>query len=123
MQLGRSAFHKKVKELTGHTPADYLLEARMQHAANKLLTTELSVAEIAYLSGFRKPSYFNQKFKERFQCTPLHNIEKVNHLYRRLMQMMIVIDMERLQVYDATACCLFGLLLLFFRSAVVNDLS
>lgn len=70
MQLGRSAFHKKVKELTGHTPADYLLEARMQHAANKLLTTELSVAEIAYLSGFRKPSYFNQKFKERFQCTP-----------------------------------------------------
>lgn len=52
------------------TPFQYLLEYRIDVAANMLLHTEDSITEIALQTGFETSSYFSRNFKQYMQCTP-----------------------------------------------------
>ena len=54
------------------TPAKYLLQYRLDHAARLLAETSLRVNEIAERSGFPDMSYFNKCFKKYKGMTPLH---------------------------------------------------
>jgi transcriptional regulator GlxA family with amidase domain len=71
LALGERTLYRHTKELTGLTPAAYLRELRLQHA-RCLLEQQvcLSVAEVAYQSGFNDPSYFGQVFQKRFGKKP-----------------------------------------------------
>ena len=71
-QLGMSRvqLYRKVKALTGFTPVEQLRKARLSHARQLLLTTTLSVSEVAYQVGFTAPSYFTKCFKEEFGMLP-----------------------------------------------------
>lgn len=54
-----------------HTsPIDYLIHYRLKRAAKLLVTTRISVSEIARETGFENIGYFCRKFKEVFQMTP-----------------------------------------------------
>ena len=70
MSMSRSAFYKKVKRQTGFAPVDLIKEFRLSHAAELLQTTNHSITEIAYRSGFRDPGYFGKCFRKRFGMTP-----------------------------------------------------
>lgn len=70
MKMGRTAFFRKVKELTDCSPKQFLLKARMARAVQLLTSTEMSVAEISYKVGFAEPAYFNNSFKAQFGKTP-----------------------------------------------------
>ena len=75
MGLSRSAFYKKVKGLTGFAPVDLIKEFRLSHAAELLQTTTLSIAEVAYRSGFKDASYFGKCFRKRYGITPSEYIK------------------------------------------------
>jgi signal transduction histidine kinase/AraC-like DNA-binding protein/DNA-binding LacI/PurR family transcriptional regulator len=68
--LSRGHLHRKVKELTGAPPVDFLRNYRLRKAAILLLQDQLSVSEIAWQTGFSSPAYFSKRFKELFQMTP-----------------------------------------------------
>lgn len=70
---GYSEFYtmKLFKQYTGETIVDYSNKYRIYVAANKLLTTDKSVCEIAQEVGFTNISYFNRQFKRMFNLTPL----------------------------------------------------
>ncbi|MDR1624284.1 MAG: substrate-binding domain-containing protein [Tannerellaceae bacterium] len=68
--LSRGHLHRKIKELTGTPPVDFLRNYRLRKAAILLLQEQLSVSEIAYQTGFSSPAYFSKRFKELFQMTP-----------------------------------------------------
>jgi signal transduction histidine kinase/AraC-like DNA-binding protein len=68
--LSRSHLHRKVKELTGAPPVDFLRNYRLRKAAILLLQRQLSVSEIAWQTGFTSPAYFSKRFKELFLTTP-----------------------------------------------------
>jgi AraC-like DNA-binding protein len=70
MNMGRTKFFGKVKELTGLSPNKYLLNARMQRAADLLADGELTVAEVCYKVGIQDPSYFNKLFKSAYGVPP-----------------------------------------------------
>ena len=70
MNMGRTKFFGKVKELTGLSPNKYVLEARMRHAADLLAEGELTVAEVCYKVGIQDPSYFNKLFKAAYGVPP-----------------------------------------------------
>jgi AraC-like DNA-binding protein/ligand-binding sensor domain-containing protein len=59
----RSSLNRRMKQLMGVTPADFLKEARMKRAKQLLATTMRSVNEIAYGCGFSDPKYFSKCFK------------------------------------------------------------
>ena len=67
---GRTNFFKKVKQLTGLTPNDYIRKIRLEKAAELLLTTNMTAAEVAYKVGFDDQYYFSKSFKRYFGQPP-----------------------------------------------------
>lgn len=70
MLLGRTIFFRKVKEVTGYSPKEYLRVRRMKKAAELLQEGQLSVSEIAYTVGISDPFYFSKCFKQQFGMAP-----------------------------------------------------
>lgn len=70
MGYRRSVFYKKVKALTGLTPADYIRTLRMNRAAEMLKEETISVAEVSYKVGISDPHYFTKVFKQQFGVSP-----------------------------------------------------
>lgn len=66
----RSSLNRKTKTLLGVTPADFLKEARLKHAAQLLRTTTETQAQVAYMCGFSDPKYFAKCFKASYGVTP-----------------------------------------------------
>jgi AraC family transcriptional activator of pobA len=60
-----------LKQLTGSTTQQLIHERLIEQAKEKLLTTTLSVGEIAYALGFEYPQSFSKLFKAKTQQTPL----------------------------------------------------
>lgn len=70
MGYSRTYFYKKVKELTGKSPADYIKTLKLNKAAELLKDENITVAEACYKVGFSKPNYFAKVFKEHFGISP-----------------------------------------------------
>ena len=68
--LSRVQLYRKVKALTGHSPVELLRTARLQRARQMLLTTDKTIAEVAYDVGFSAPSYFTKCFRDEFGISP-----------------------------------------------------
>ena len=66
----RSGLQRKLKQAMGITPQDLLREARIKRACQLLQTTDKTVAEIAYASGFTDPKYFSRCFKQSTGQSP-----------------------------------------------------
>ena len=76
MLMSRTHLGRKVKALTGRTPAIYLRSIRLQKARILLLTTTLSIKEISYDVGFSNQGYFSNSYKEEFGEYPTLTREK-----------------------------------------------
>ena len=59
-----------VKDCTGRTVSDFITEARIKHATDKLLQTDDEVREIAFECGYNTLTNFNRRFKKLMGCTP-----------------------------------------------------
>ena len=70
MNLSRVQLYRKVKAVSGSSPVELLRTARLNRAYQLLLTTEISVSEVAYAVGFTAPSYFTKCFKEEYGMVP-----------------------------------------------------
>ncbi|HEX5172403.1 MAG TPA: hybrid sensor histidine kinase/response regulator transcription factor, partial [Cyclobacteriaceae bacterium] len=72
MELGisRAYIYKKIQALTGKSPLEFIRTIRLQHAAQLLEKSQLSVREVAYKVGFNNPKYFTKYFKEHFHVLP-----------------------------------------------------
>lgn len=66
----RSSLNRKMKQLVGLTPADFLREARIKHACTLLVTTDATIADITYRSGFTDPKYFSRVFRHSIGMSP-----------------------------------------------------
>lgn len=62
-ELSSKYFCKFFKDMTGTTPVRYLTSYRIERAARKLLSTDLTVTCVAEECGFRDLSYFIKTFK------------------------------------------------------------
>ena len=70
MQLSKVQLYRKVKAMTGKTPAELLKEMRMQRAYTLLQHTDKTISEVATEVGFSTPGYFSSCFKKQFGILP-----------------------------------------------------
>ena len=70
LSMSRVQLYRKLKALTGQSPVELLRRARLARARHLLTTTDLTVSEVAYQSGFSAPSYFTKCFKEEYGQLP-----------------------------------------------------
>ncbi len=61
--LGRTAFAERFRELTGVTPANYLVQWRMQLATDLLTSTDESMLAIAEAVGYDSEPAFRKAFR------------------------------------------------------------
>ncbi|GAA4438724.1 two-component regulator propeller domain-containing protein [Pontibacter saemangeumensis] len=71
-ELGVSRVHlyKKMVALTKQSPVEFIRRIRLQHAAQFLEKSQLTVAEVAYKVGFNNRKYFTKYFKEEYKILP-----------------------------------------------------
>ena len=68
--VSRSVLQRKVKQLMGVSPADFLREARLKRACQLLQQPDAVVSDVAYQCGFNDPKYFSRCFKQSMGASP-----------------------------------------------------
>lgn len=71
MGMSHSNFYRKIKNLTGQSGKDILLNMRMKRA-KQILTDNpgVRISEVAYMVGYTNPKYFSQSFKDFYGVLP-----------------------------------------------------
>ncbi len=70
VNMSSKYFCRFFQEMTHRTPVDYLNYYRIERASYDLLTTDQSITEVAFNSGFNDLSYFIKTFKKYKGTTP-----------------------------------------------------
>ena len=70
MGLERSQFYRKIKSLTNYAPVELIRLMRLQRGRTLLTTTDKTISEIAYETGFSTPSYFTKCYRDTYGETP-----------------------------------------------------
>jgi AraC-like DNA-binding protein len=70
VHVSESTLIRYFKRATGKTPMSYLTDVRLARARSMLLSTDLTVSEIALRSGFAEGNYLARTFKSRLKVTP-----------------------------------------------------
>lgn len=68
--MSRMNLYRKMKSLTGQTPADFIRTVRLKTAAKLLKEEKCTVSEACYRTGFASPQNFAKHFKEMFGVLP-----------------------------------------------------
>lgn len=71
LHLSPNYLSNMLRSLTGKSTQQHIQDKLIEKSKELLTTTNLSVAEIAYIFGFEYPQSFNKLFKNKTQYTPL----------------------------------------------------
>ncbi len=70
MGLERSQFYRKIKALTNYSPVELIRRIRLKHGHNLIVSTDKTISEIAYETGFSTPAYFTKCYRDAYGETP-----------------------------------------------------
>lgn len=68
--MSRRNFCRHFRSMVGTSPTSYLLQVRIDQAAELLALTDLNISEIGLNCGFSDSNYFSRRFKENKGVTP-----------------------------------------------------
>jgi transcriptional regulator GlxA family with amidase domain len=70
VHLSEGYFCQIFKEVTGKTAMEYINHLRIDKAEKMLVTTDVSIAEVAFCCGFDDANYFSRTYKKIKGGTP-----------------------------------------------------
>ena len=70
MAMSRAQLLRRMKSATGNSPAYYIKTMRLEKAKELLETSDVSISEAAFKTGFNSPSNFTKVFIEKYGITP-----------------------------------------------------
>ena len=68
--MSRAQLLRRLKSITGNSPAYYIKNLRLAKAKELLETTDITISEAAFQTGFNSPSNFTKVFSEKYGITP-----------------------------------------------------
>ena len=77
-------FHKLFKASTGKTLHEYVKDQRIKKSVNLLISTDMTLTQIAYECGFSSQSYFSYAFKKKIGSAPREYAKKIQLKYENL---------------------------------------
>jgi transcriptional regulator GlxA family with amidase domain len=78
-QLSVRTLNRRFRQATGKTPLQYLQQVRLDNACELLRSSNLSIAEIAFNTGYPDASYFSALFHKAMKTTPKAYRDLVRH--------------------------------------------
>ncbi|QNL47925.1 response regulator [Olivibacter sp. SDN3] len=85
LAISRASLYNRLLAYTGMTPVDFIRSAKLERAALLLEKSDMTVAEVAYETGFANPNYFTKVFKGKYQQTPSEFILSVRKGNRNVL--------------------------------------
>ncbi len=79
--FSRIYFHKLFKASTGRTIHQYIEEQRIKKAINLMISTDMTLSQVAYECGFSSQSYFCYAFKRNTGQTPRDYTKEIAKQY------------------------------------------
>ena len=70
MNISKAQLYRKLKDLVGMAPVEFVRSIRLDKAAHMLKTTSLTAQEIMYSVGFNNKSYFYREFGKKYGMSP-----------------------------------------------------
>jgi AraC-like DNA-binding protein len=70
VHMSPRTLQRKLKSLTGQTPAARLRDVRLERARDRLAAEDRSVTEIGLECGFASAQYFSRVFRRQFGVAP-----------------------------------------------------
>ncbi|MDR2388456.1 MAG: response regulator [Tannerellaceae bacterium] len=70
MNISKATLYRRLKELTGKTPSEFVRAIRLEYASKLLTKTKLTVSEVMYRCGFANKSYFYREFQKLYGTSP-----------------------------------------------------
>ncbi len=68
--LSRSQLHRRMKDIVGVAPSDYIRNVKLRKACEMLSKGDVDIAQVAYSLGFNAQSHFSTLFKRYTGKTP-----------------------------------------------------
>lgn len=68
--ISPSQLHRRISTLTGLSTGRYIYSVRLKEAMQQIVSTNMSISEIAYRTGFSDPAYFTRLFTKTYQHPP-----------------------------------------------------
>lgn len=68
--MSKSYFMRRFREITGTGAIEYLSQLRIKKACELMVSTDISVSDAAFESGYRNLSNFNRQFRQLVGCSP-----------------------------------------------------
>jgi len=68
--LSRTYLYKKLMNITGHGPQDFIRTLKLKRGKQLLEQSQLQISEIAYRIGYNTPKRFTENFKAEFGISP-----------------------------------------------------
>jgi DNA-binding response OmpR family regulator len=76
--ISRVHLHRKMKEITGQTPHDFIRNIRLKQAANLLASQNMNITEVMYACGFNNLGSFSTIFKKFYGMSPREYMNEQN---------------------------------------------
>ena len=74
--VSRAQLHRKMKDITGVSAADFIRNLRLQQAERLIRERKVNVTQVAYTVGFNNQSHFSTIFRKYYGMTPTEYAEK-----------------------------------------------
>jgi AraC-like DNA-binding protein/ligand-binding sensor domain-containing protein len=75
--MSRTAYYRRMKEITGLSPVDFIKQMRIKQALRLLEGGSMSVGDVSVCAGFSDPHYFARCFKSEMGMTPSQYVDKL----------------------------------------------
>lgn len=76
--ISRVHFYRKMKDLTGQAPREFIKYIRLKEAARLLGSKKMDITGVSIATGFKSPSAFSTSFKSLYGLTPTEWMKKQN---------------------------------------------
>lgn len=74
--ISRVHFYRKMKDLTGQSPREFVKYVRLKEAARLLSTKKMDISSVSIACGFKSPSSFSTYFKALYGLSPSEWVKK-----------------------------------------------
>lgn len=70
MCISRATLYRKMEDLVGESPSDFIKKTRLKKAASLLREGKFYVSQVAYMVGSKNPKQFTKNFQKEYGITP-----------------------------------------------------
>ena len=76
--MSHSTFFEHFKNVTQHSPLQYLKNIRLHNAKHQIFSEQLPVSEAAFNVGYESASQFSREYKRLFGLSPAQHLKEVS---------------------------------------------